>query len=308
MPNLVPDKDKTDQNLKSHSIAYIQLYTTPPAPPEPSTDQGMHPDGSVQAEDPEQLLETSEIDIFTLLPVISLKLLCSLVNHLVQNDGDTPPTPPKNSPSIPTISISPSEKDSEPGDNDWRGSLSSQARRTSSESDDVDGAPRKKTPIGSPDTGSTEPHSMESDMTPLYVQDGAITRKFYSKKPPSIPLEEYLLRLHRYCPMSTAVYLAAGLYIHRLVIIERIVPVTRCNAHRLLLASLRVAMKALEDLSYPHRRFAKVGGVSELELGRLEVSFCFLTNFELKVDKKMLHEQALIMKNRETLHTLHLSS
>ena len=134
-------------------------------------------------------------------------------------------------------------------------------------------------------------------MEPINVQHGAITRKFYSKRPPPIPLEEYLLRLHRYCPMSTAVYLATSLYIHRLAIIEKILPVTARNAHRLLLAGLRVAMKALEDLSYPHRRFAKVGGISETELGRLEVSFCFVTNFELKVTSKMLLEHALAVRD-----------
>ena len=134
-------------------------------------------------------------------------------------------------------------------------------------------------------------------MEPLNVQHGAITRKFYSKRPPPIPLEEYLLRLHRYCPMSTGVYLATSLYIHRLAIIEKILPVTARNAHRLLLAGLRVAMKALEDLSYPHRRFAKVGGITETELGRLEVSFCFVTNFELKVTSKMLLEHVLAVRD-----------
>lgn len=76
--------------------------------------------------------------------------------------------------------------------------------------------------------------------------------------------------------MSTAVYLATSLYIHRLAAEERIIPVTARNVHRLVLAGLRIGMKALEDQSYPHRRFAKVGGVSESELGRLEVSFCFV--------------------------------
>lgn len=93
--------------------------------------------------------------------------------------------------------------------------------------------------------------------------------------------------------MSTATYLATSLYIHRLAVVEKILPVTTRNAHRLLLAGLRVAMKALEDLSYPHARVAKVGGVSEAELGRLEVSFCFVMNFDLKVDQEMLHQHAM---------------
>lgn len=139
-------------------------------------------------------------------------------------------------------------------------------------------------------------------LTPKSSRHGAIIRKFYSKKPPPISLEEYLLRLHRYCPMSTAVYLATSLYIFKLAVVERIIPVTSRNVHRLVLAGLRVAMKALEDFSYPHRRFAKVGGVGETELGRLEVSFCFVTNFELRVDREGLLEHAKSIRHRESLY------
>lgn len=49
-------------------------------------------------------------------------------------------------------------------------------------------------------------------------------------------------------------------------------------------------MKALEDQSYPARRFAKVGGVSEAELKRLEIAFCYVSNFELRVTQEMLEE------------------
>lgn len=127
-----------------------------------------------------------------------------------------------------------------------------------------------------------------ADSQPVNLQHGAITRKFYSKREPPIPINQYLLRLHKFCPMSTAVYLATSLYIHRLAVEERAIPVTKRNAHRLVLAGLRVAMKALEDLSYPHAKIAKVGGVSEAELARLEISFCFLAGFELVVGEEPL--------------------
>ncbi|KAG5920116.1 hypothetical protein E4U42_006305 [Claviceps africana] len=126
------------------------------------------------------------------------------------------------------------------------------------------------------------------DSQPVNLQHGAITRKFYSKKEPPISINQYLARLHQFCPMSTAVYLATSLYIHRLAVEERAIPVTRRNAHRLVLAGLRVAMKVLEDLSYPHAKIAKVGGVSEVELARLEISFCFLAGFDLIVGEELL--------------------
>lgn len=97
--------------------------------------------------------------------------------------------------------------------------------------------------------------------------------------------------------MSTAVYLAASLYITRMVFTEKALSVTPRNVHRLILAALRVAMKALEDLSYPHARFARVGGVAERELTRLEITFCFLTDFDLRVDAPTLLSQAKLLQD-----------
>lgn len=171
----------------------------------------------------------------------------------------------------------------------------------------IDGVQLRPTP--SPEPGASSPSFAKppppspepyviigANSQPLNLQHSAITRKFYSKKPPPIGISDYLLRIHRFCPMSTAVYLATSLYIHRLAVDERAVAVTRRNAHRLLLAGLRVAMKALEDLSYPHAKVAKVGGVSELELARLEISFCFLCGFELVVQSAALEEHWRTMR------------
>ena len=158
----------------------------------------------------------------------------------------------------------------------------------------IDGVAFAKTPIGSPEAHPREPTSVIGAQTqPVHVQHGAIARKFWSKRPPPISLEDYLMRMHKYCPMSTAVYLATSCYISKLVVEDRMLPVTPRNVHRLVLAGLRVAMKALEDLSWPHSRFSKVGGVNESELGRLEITFCFLMDFNLKMD-----EQRLIRESR----------
>jgi len=125
------------------------------------------------------------------------------------------------------------------------------------------------------------------------AQQEAIARKFFSKVPPPVSLEEYMARLQRYCPMSTAVYLAAGAYIHKLAVEEKLVPCTSRTIHRLVLASLRVAMKALEDLRYPQDRFAGVGGVRESELRLLEIALCYLTDFDLQVNNDLLYRKTL---------------
>ena len=124
------------------------------------------------------------------------------------------------------------------------------------------------------------------------LQLSVLLRKFVSKKEPPISLRDYLLRLHKYCPMSTAVYLATSIYFTKMAVVQRILSVNPKNMHRLILAGLGVAVKALEDLSYPHSRVAKVGGVSERELSKIEISFCFLVDFKLRVDTQMLLDEA----------------
>lgn len=218
-------------------------------------------------------------------------------------------------PGRPTPVFAPSPAPSSPGGGDEEGLTIPTPTRTTDPTaaaqltvpEPIDGVRLKPTP--SPESGNATPFAppppptpepyvvIGANSQPLNQQHSAITRKFYSKKPPPIGISDYLLRIHRFCPMSTAVYLATSLYIHRLAVEERAVAVTKRNAHRLLLAGLRVAMKALEDLSYPHAKVAKVGGVSELELARLEISFCFLCGFELVVGRAMLQDHWVSMKD-----------
>jgi hypothetical protein len=280
------------ENQSSDELNRQRTATPPlPKPPEPENDCGIVP--SIKSPGPEEdELNPENLDIFKLEAVSALKLLCRGVETLVRLTGDIPPTPPARSrapsPSPPGPSglrnaIAP---DDPPARKENRGFSTSQPEH-------IDGVPFVKTPIGSPEAHAHEPiHDVGAHQQPIHIQHGVIARKFWSKRPPPISLEDYLLRMHRFCPMSTAVYLATWHYISRLAVHERSVPATPRNAHRLLLAGLRVAMKALEDLSWPHGRFSKVGGVSEGELGRLEITFCFLMDFTLKVDPVIMQKEA----------------
>jgi hypothetical protein len=276
-----PPPDTQDGSEIQHAINASPALPLPAAP-RPSADPGIKARITPSAYSDDNIPPEGDIDIFKLSPVAALGLLCSSIEDLVLVTGDVPLTPPTSNPSTPY------------------------KEDNSSECHDAMGIPITKTPIGSPEAHPAEPfHIIGCDEPqPLYVQHGALARKFYSKAVPAIPLKDYLFRLHKYCPMSTAVYLATSLYIHRLAIVERLIPLTPRNVHRLVLAGLRIAMKALEDLSYNHQRFAKVGGVSEPELGRLEISFCFLTEFDLKVDAEALKEHALAMRDGAKFNAL----
>ena len=280
-----------------------------PAPPEPENDRGIIPDiKSPSSLDGLDGITPENVDIFKLEAVAALKLLCRSIDRLVQLTGDIPPTPPARSRGAsPARSLS-RLRESVTADaytqTPKKENTSLRPPGSGSHHEHIDGVTFVKTPIGSPEAHAHEPTSaaniVGAGAQPLYIQHGTLARKFYSKRPPPISTEDYLMRMHKYCPLSTAVYLACSLYITRLAIQERILPVTPRNVHRLMLACLRVAMKALEDLSWPHARFSKVGGVSEGELGRLEVTFCYLMDFSLKVDAAMLQREAenLCRQNR----------
>ncbi|KAF4119377.1 Cyclin [Geosmithia morbida] len=188
----------------------------------------------------------------------------------------------------------------------YRAAVAQQMQLTQQQA--IDGVRLKTVPKSpaAPAPPSSQPSSMttppdasapgEDDMPNAPQQHGAITRKFYSKLEPPISITSYMARLHQFCPASAAVYLAASVYIHRLAVEQAAIPVTRRNVHRLALAGVRVAAKALEDLAYPHAKVARVGGVSESELARLEVSFCFLAGFDLVVGEELLNTRWMALR------------
>jgi hypothetical protein len=151
---------------------------------------------------------------------------------------------------------------------------------------------RPATPTHNKSANETSPPQPQpyigADADPHDIQHAAIARRFFSKRPPPFSISTYLARQHAYCPHSPGVYLTAAHYIHRLCIVERVLPVTNRTVHRLSLAAVRIAAKALEDNKWSQQRVAQVGGVSPTQLLNLEVALCFLLDFELGVDAKGL--------------------
>ncbi|KAK4450868.1 cyclin-domain-containing protein [Podospora aff. communis PSN243] len=293
-----------------------------PPPPNPSADPILSFSSNQKSGITSPSLIAQIDDIFDVTPLTALRLFGAGLKSLVEITGDIPPTPPPRSPTIPNMRGMEAEKKSivrsnseknlarlvQPvisGPPPWTHNKQPAGQRPQEQS--VDGVHlRTPNPTPPPDAES-QPHTplepyiiINENSQPINVQHSAIIRKFYSKLPPPISITDYLLRIHQFCPMSTAVYLATSFYIHRLAVVERAIPVTKRNAHRLLLAGLRVAMKATEDMSYPHHKIAMVGGVGERELARLEISFCFLMSFELFVGEELLQQHwELLKRGRE---------
>ena len=272
-----------------------RTVASPPKAPEPSTDPGVvpqiHADSLKKIDD--AAVPSTAISAADLEPLVALRILTRGVQALADLTGDVPPSPAISRPGTPPVQELREESKTHSRTTSRPGTPSNVP------SHDIQSV-MKKLPIGSPEAKISEPIAIGAKMTATRPQHEAVARKFFSKRPPPVSITDYLLRMQRYCPMSTGVYLAAGVYIHRLAMEEHVVPVTQRTVHRLMLASLRVAMKALEDLSYPHKRFAGVGGVSEKELAKLEVALCYLMDFDLRVDIELLQETMVSLQQLTT--------
>lgn len=252
---------------------------TPPPPPEPSADTGaasVDPTYAVKSDSP-LTLENERWDITSISALAALRMLVKALESLAEATGDVPPTPPVSRPTTP----------SRESDNPLR-------RLSSPEGS---GGPYPPITIGSPEAHPHEPIAViGADAEDITLQHAAIGRRFFSKVAPSFSISDYLMRLHQYCPHSPGVYLSAASYLHRLCVAELMVPATSRTVHRLALSSIRVSAKALEDNKWTQDRMAKVGGVNKTQLMNLEVALCFLLDFDLWVDDRVLATRMFLLQ------------
>ena len=109
---------------------------------------------------------------------------------------------------------------------------------------------------------------------------------FVSKIIPNISIKDYLERLYKYTKMNSSTIILILIYIDRLCNIYKF-KLTYYNIHKLILASMIIAIKYNEDACFFNKNYAKIGGVSTTELCFLEYNFISLINFNLFVSEEL---------------------
>lgn len=103
---------------------------------------------------------------------------------------------------------------------------------------------------------------------------------FSMKSTPTLSYKQFISRIQSKCMFGSIVYLASAFLLQTLFL-TRDKPngtivlrhrMQESETHRLVIASIRVATKLLEDFVHSHHYFCKVCGVSKKLLGKLEVS------------------------------------
>uniref|UniRef100_A0ACD5TC02 Uncharacterized protein n=1 Tax=Avena sativa TaxID=4498 RepID=A0ACD5TC02_AVESA len=117
--------------------------------------------------------------------------------------------------------------------------------------------------------------------------DGSSSAAFRSPggRKPEIGVRRYAERIYRYAGCSPACFVVAYAYLDRLALGdgEEAVAVDSYSVHRLLITSVMVAAKFMDDIHYNNAYFARVGGVEVPEMNGLELEFLFALRFRLNV-------------------------
>ncbi|CAE6253517.1 unnamed protein product [Arabidopsis arenosa] len=117
---------------------------------------------------------------------------------------------------------------------------------------------------------------------------------------PSISIRSYLERIFNYANCSYSCYIVAYIYLDRFVKKQPFLPINSFNVHRLIITSVLVSAKFMDDLSYNNGYYAKVGGISREEMNMLELDFLFGIGFQLNVTVSTFNNYCCFLQ-RETV-------
>lgn len=122
---------------------------------------------------------------------------------------------------------------------------------------------------------------------------GKSLNTFHGVRAPNISIPKYLERLYKYTNCSPSCFVVGYVYIDRLVHRHPDSLVVSLNVHRLLVTSVMIASKMLDDVHYNNAFYARVGGVSNAELNRLELELLFLLDFGVTVSSRVFESYCL---------------
>ncbi|KAM0004521.1 putative cyclin PHO80, Cyclin-like superfamily [Helianthus debilis subsp. tardiflorus] len=113
---------------------------------------------------------------------------------------------------------------------------------------------------------------------------------------PGISIQQYLERIFKYANCSPSCYVVAYVYLDRFVKKQPFLPINSFSVHRLLVASVLVSIKFMDDICYNNAYYAKVGGISTAEMNLLEVDFLFGLGFQLNVTPNTFYDYCMYLQ------------
>ncbi|KAL7276038.1 Pho80p cyclin [Rhizina undulata] len=126
-----------------------------------------------------------------------------------------------------------------------------------------------------------------NDKIPL---SGAGLTRFHSRAPPTISIPDYLSRLSLHASLQPSILLSMVYYIDILSTHYPPFVISSLTVHRFLITAATVASKGLCDSFLTNSFYAKVGGVSLMELNMLELEFLVRVGWRIVPKGEILGE------------------
>ncbi|KAJ1280219.1 hypothetical protein BS78_04G214800 [Paspalum vaginatum] len=122
---------------------------------------------------------------------------------------------------------------------------------------------------------------------------------FRATTKPGISVRAYMARIARFAGCSPACYVVAYVYLDRLLRRSRrlALVVDSYSVHRLVITAVLTAVKFMDDICYNNAYFAKVGGISLVEMNYLEVDFLFGVGFDLNVAPETFADYCAVLQS-----------
>jgi len=140
-----------------------------------------------------------------------------------------------------------------------------------------------------------------NDLTRRVATQSQRVSVFHGLSRPTITIQSYLERIFKYANCSPSCFVVAYVYLDRFTHRQPSLPINSFNVHRLLITSVMVAAKFLDDLYYNNAYYAKVGGISTKEMNFLELDFLFGLGFELNVTPNTFNAYFSYLQKEMTL-------
>ncbi|KAL6500475.1 hypothetical protein OROHE_025841 [Orobanche hederae] len=122
------------------------------------------------------------------------------------------------------------------------------------------------------------------------------TTIFHGSRAPSLSIQRYIDRISKYSCCSPSCFVVAHIYMDTFIQRTDLFFLTSLNIHRLLITSVMVAAKFMDDSFFNNAYYARVGGVSTSEMNRLEMKFLFCLDFRLYVSVQTFSKYCSVYK------------
>ncbi|KAI3979730.1 hypothetical protein MKX01_013825 [Papaver californicum] len=119
-------------------------------------------------------------------------------------------------------------------------------------------------------------------LSPFLERSKDMVTVFHGLRAPTLSIRQYIDRIFKYSNCSPSCFVVAYIYMERFLQNGDVL-LTLLNVHRILVTSVMVAAKFIDDTFFNNAYFAKVGGVSTAEINRLEMKFLSSLDFRLQV-------------------------